>query len=197
MMGHHRGSRGFATACATVLAVLALSACGGNSPTAPRPTTTSTTLAPTSVTFTTDASNPGTDAIALSMTAATATEFTLVLTATEVTDLYGYGIDIVFDPTLVMFDSADAGTFFEGEGITVITQVTEEPEGTLVIGQSRAGAVAGVNGSGTLLHLNFKSVAAGTSPFTTVNGGAFDSTGAALATLFFGGSATIPPQVAR
>lgn len=183
--------------CAAGIAVLvmsmALPGCGGGkTPTAPRPTTP-----PPSVTFVADAANPGADAIALSMTSSTADTFTLVLLAFEVTDLFGYGVDITFDPAIVMFDTATAATFLDGEGITVTTQITENPSGTLVIGQSRVGAVPGVSGSGTLLSLIFKSVAAGTSTFTTSKTGAFDSTGAAMTTQFFGGTATVPTPASR
>jgi hypothetical protein len=173
---------------------MATGACGGSSPTTPTPTTT--TVPPPRVTFVADA-NPGTDVIALGLTTSTVTEFTLVLTATEVVDLYGYGVDLSFDPTLVEFDSAEAGAFLDGEDVTVTTQVVEGPVGTLVIGQSRVGAEPGVSGNGTLLTLNFKSVAAGSTTFTVANSGAFDSTGAPLETQFLGGTATVPAQPTR
>jgi hypothetical protein len=131
------------------------------------------------------------------MTSSTADTFTLVLLASEVADLFGYGVDITFDPAIVMFDTATAGTFLDGEGITVTTQVIEGPSGTLVIGQRRVGAVPGMSGSGTLLSLIFKSVAVGTSTFTTSNAGAFDSTGATMTTQFFGGTATVPTPASR
>lgn len=183
--------------CAAGIAVLvmsmALPGCGGGkTPTTPRPPTTTP-----SVTFVADASNPGTDAIALTMTSSTVDTFTLALLAFEVADLFGYGVDITFDPAVVMFETATAGTFLDGEGITVTSQIAEGPSGTLVIGQSRVGAVVGMSGSGTLLSLIFKSVAAGTSTFTTSNAGAFDSTGAAMTTQFFGGTATVPSTGSR
>jgi hypothetical protein len=193
--GAHRGFAGLAAAAFLALLTTA-AACGGKTPTNPRPTTTSTTLPPSRVTFFADP-NPGSDVIALSLTESTATEFTLVLTATGVTDLYGYGVDVSFDPEVVAFGSAEAGTFLDGEGITVTTQVSENPDGTLVIGQTRVGANPGVSGDGTLLTLHFMSLAAGTSPFTIANASAFDSTGAALATQFFGGTATVPAQPTR
>ncbi len=182
-----------AAGIAVLLVLLALAGCGGGStPTTPRPPTP-----PPNVTFTADAANPGTDAIALGMTSSTADTFTLVLLATEVVDLFGYGVDITFDPAVVRFDTASGGPFLQAEGITVTTQVVENPSGTLVIGQSRVGAVAGVSGTDTLLTLNFTSVAAGTSPFTTSNASAFNSTGAAMTTQFFGGSATVPTGGSR
>ncbi len=172
---------------------MALPGCGGGTPTTPRPPTTS----PTAVTFVADASNSETDTIALGITSSTADTFTLALLAFEVTDLFGYGVDITFDPAVVMFDAATVGTFLDGEGITVTTQIAEGPTGTLVIGQSRVGAVMGMGGSGTLLSLDFKSVAAGTSTLSTSNAGALDSTGAVMATEFFGGTATVPSSGSR
>lgn len=196
MSAARRDAAAIGALAALLLAVTMPVACG-KSPTSPRPTTTTTTtLPPNKVTFVADA-NPGSDAIALSMTESTATEFTLVLTAVSVTDLYGYAVDISFDPTVVAFDSAEAGDFLEAPGSTVSTQVTEQPTGTLVIGQTRVGAFPGVSGSGTLLTLKFRSLAAGTSPFTTANASAFDSAGATLATQFFGGTATVPAQPMR
>jgi len=173
---------------------MALPGCGGSTPTTPRPPTTPP---PPSVTFVADASNGGIDAIALSLTSSTAEAFTLALMASEVTDLFGYGVDITFDPAVVMFDTATMGTFLDGEGITVTTQITEGPVGTLVIGQSRVGAVPGMSGSGTLVSLDFRSVAPGTSTLSTSNDGAFDSTGAAMTTEFFGGTATVPSTGTR
>lgn len=151
---------------------------------------------PPTVTFVA-ATNPGTDAIVLTLSSSTATEFALVLSAVDVTDLYGYGVDLDFDPAVVAFDTVEAGPFLDGEGVTVATQLIESSPGTLVIGHSRVGAVPGVSGSGALLTLNFKSVAAGTTTFATANGGAFDSTGATLATEFFGGTATVPAQTGQ
>ena len=174
---------------AVLVASTALAGCGGGN--------TPTTPSSPNVTFVADAANPGTDAIALSMTSSTATTFTLALRASEVADLFGYGVDITFDPGVVMFETASAGTFLDGEGITVTTQVTEGPSGTLVIGQSRLGAVAGMSGSGTLLSLDLRAVAAGTSAVASSNADAFDSTGAVMTTQFFGGTATVPSTGSR
>jgi len=186
------------TVTAALLALLTtLAACGGNSPTTPRPTTTTTTtLPPNRVTFVADA-NPGSDAIALSLADSSATEFTLALTAVGVTDLYGFAVDLTFDPAVVAFDSFEAGAFLDNPGGSVTTQVAENPAGTLVIGQTRVGAFPGVSGDGTLLTLHFTTLVAGTSPFAPANASAFDSTGAALSTQFYGGTATVPAQSTR
>jgi len=172
---------------------LAIAACGGNTPATPNPPPPPP---PPQVRFT-PMENPESDAIGLALSSATAAEFTLTLNATEVTDLYGYGVDIVFDPAVIMFESAEPGPFLRGEGVRLNSQLVEQPDGTLVIGQTRVGNAPGVNGSGTLLTLNFTSVAAGSTTLETANAGAFDSSGAALETTFFGGTATVPAQTAR
>ena len=164
-------------------------ACGDSSPVRPGPPPPPPTPR---VTFLPSGANPGEDAIALGLSTATADTFTLVLRADGVTDLYGYGVDIVFDPTVVTFVSASAGTFLDDTLNGITTQVVEEPMGTLVIGQSRIGAVSGASGSGTLLRLDFVAAASGSTTFATQNAGAFDSLGEASAIDFFGGTATVP-----
>lgn len=179
---------------AAVLALACIAAaCGGSTPTNPTPRPPPP---PPTVRFVPEG-NPGMDSIALGMSASTAETFTLVLRAAGVTDMYGYAVDLTYDPAIMMFDSAEPGTFLDGEGISVSTQVSEGPPGTLVIGQTRVGAVPGVSGGGLLLSLNFVSVAAGSTVVATANGGAVDSTGAALATRMFGGTVTVPAQTAR
>jgi hypothetical protein len=173
-----------------VATILFAGACGGNSPAAPGPPPTP---APPRVAFIADNDNPEVEAISLQAGGgATAERFTLSLRADEVTDLYGYGVDIVFDPALVAFESAAAGGFFDETGVSVATQVTEGPTGTLVIGQSRVGEVAGVTGSGILLSLEFVAVTPGSGAIEVRNGGAFDSTGATAGIEFYGGLVTVP-----
>lgn len=174
---------------ATTATALLIPSCGGNSPTAPTPQPPP----PPRVTFVADASNPGVDAISLGLGSSTVDRFTLTLRAESVTDLYGYGVDVLFDPTIVTFESAAAGTFFDETGITVTTQAVEGPTGTLVVGQSRVGDVLGVSGSGLMLTMEFVTVTAGTTVIQLRNAAAFDSTGAPSNTDFFGGRITVPP----
>lgn len=172
---------------------LAIAACGGNTPATPSPPQPPP---PPQVRFA-PMGNPGGDSIGLALSSATATEFTLTLNASAVTDLYGFAVDITFDPAVIMFESAEPGPFLRGEGVNLNTQIVEQPDGTLVIGQTRVGNAPGIDGSGTLLTLNFTSVAAGSTTLETANSGAFDSMGAALETTFFGGTATVPAQTDR
>ncbi len=171
------------------LSVAAIACGGGSSPVAPGPPPPPP--APR-VIFLADGSNPGLDAISLQAGTATAERFTLLLQADGVTDLYGYGIDIVFDPALVAFETATAGSYFDESGVSVTTQVVEGPPGTLVVGQSRVGDVSGVSGTGVMLSIDFLAVAPGTGIVSLENGGAFDATGGAASIDFYGGTVTVP-----
>ena len=164
-------------------------ACGGSSPTAPRPPFTPP---PPTITFVSDNADATTNSIVLVMTATGTDSFTLTLTANSVTDLFGYALDIVFDTTIIALANSQFGVFLDAEGITVTSQMIQTTPGTLIIGQSRVGAVAGVTGSGALLTLDFTAVIAGSTTIAFQNAGAFDSTGAALATEFVGGTANVP-----
>jgi hypothetical protein len=175
---------------ATIGGLAMMGACGGSSPTAPRPPPEPTP--PPTVTFVSDNADATTNSIVLVMTATGTDSFTLTLTANSVTDLFGYALDIVFDPTAITLASSQFGAFLNAEGITVTSQMTQTTPGTLIVGQSRVGAVAGVTGSGALLTLDFTTIAAGSTTIAIENTGAVDSAGAALGTEFVGGTATVP-----
>ena len=177
------------TTSAMIGGLAMMGACGGSSPTTPRPPPTP--QAPT-ITFVSDNIDAGANSIVLVMTATGTDSFTLTLTANSVTDLFGYALDIVFDTTMIALANSQFGIFLDAEGITVTSQMIQSTPGTLIIGQSRVGAVAGVTGSGALLTLDFTAVTAGSTTIAIQNAGAFDSTGAALATEFVGGTATVP-----
>ena len=93
---------------------------------------------------------------------------------------------------MVAFDSFEEGTLLNSDGATVNTLVSEPQSGTLVIGVTRVGAVPGITGSGTLIVLRFNAVAPGSTAVAADNSGAFDSSGMALGTQFFGGTLTVP-----
>lgn len=167
-------------------AIVASPGCGGSSPTAPPPPP-----GPPAITFSPEALG-GADTIVLVFVSATATEVTLSLNASNVADLFGYGVDLVFDPEIIAFESAEAGNFLDAEGITVTLQVVEAVPGTLVIGQSRVGAVEGASGSGALVRLRFTAASNGTTDVNAANGSAFGSDGSQQTTTFFGGTLNVP-----
>ena len=180
-----------AVAVVTTLAGLAIMAgCGGSSPTTPNPPPQPPP--PPTISFASDNEAATENAIVIDMTTTGTESFTLTLNATSVIDLFGYALDIVFDPTIVALVDAPFGVFLDAEGITVTSQSVENPVGTLIVGQSRVGAVPGVTGSGVLLTLNFTAVAPGSTTVVMQNTAAIDSNGADLGLEFVGGSVTVP-----
>jgi hypothetical protein len=177
--------------CLTLVASLLASACGP-SPTAPRPPLPPPPPPPAVITFTPESPTPGTNVIDLRLMSSTASELALTLDASLVADLFGYGLDLLYDSAAITFEGFEPGTFLDGEGITVTILVSEPQPGTVVIGQSRVGAVAGASGSGTMLVLRFTAVEPGRSTISIDNAGAFDSSGAEIALEFFGGDVTVP-----
>ena len=195
-----RGARGRGRGTTAAVFLLSLvvwlgsAACGNSSPTAPGPPLPPP---PAVITFTRESPAPGANVIDLDLMSSTAIEFTLTLDASLVTDLFGYGLDLVYDPQVIAFAGFEAGAFLDGEGITVTILVSEPQPGTVVIGGSRVGAVAGASGSGTLLLLRFTAVTAGKSTISIDNAGAFDNTGAEIALEFFGGEVNVPGTSTR
>jgi hypothetical protein len=152
-----------------VLLLLVLAACGGggggsSGPTEPPPPARGIVFTPAS-----------SGAAGITLTAGTAPDTsTLILEvrANSVTDLYGVAFDLKYPNTVLRYVSATQGTFLPGATF----QAVEGPAGTLVVGLSKLGAVAGTSGSGVLLTLQFQSVASGTGTFSFTNNQAIDST---------------------
>jgi multidrug efflux pump subunit AcrA (membrane-fusion protein) len=174
----------------TLVAALLATACGGSSPMAPKPP--GPPPPPVVITFTPESPTPGANVIDLRLMSSTASELALTLDASLVADLFGYGLDLLYDPAAIAFEGFEPGTFLDGMGITVTILVSEPQPGTVVIGQSRVGSVAGASGSGTMVVLRFTAVAPGRSTISIDNAGAFDSTGAEITLEFFGGDVTVP-----
>jgi hypothetical protein len=93
-------------------------------------------------------------------------------------EVYAAAFDINFRPVILAFEGFEAGDFLESSGAQVTYQVAEAQgsPGTLVIGVSLVGDVEGVTGSGTLITLKFKALAADLSPFTFSNQRLLDNT---------------------
>lgn len=171
--------------CGVALVVL-LTACGGGGgggPTNPPP--------PTPQIIFTPASASPMNAVALSSGAGTdANNLFLDVRAATVQGLYGVSFDLRV-PTLLRFTGRTQGTFLSAGGVQTAFQVTENPTGNLVIGLTRLGGAAGVDGSGLLMTLQFSASTAGTGAFEIANGAAFDETGQRLATSFVAGSVQV------
>lgn len=129
--------------------------------------------------------------VSLGLSEDSADSVVLVMSASRVTDLYGYGVDLSFDPSILEFDGFEPGPFLQRGDADVASQVAENPEGNLVIGQSRLGDVEGASGSGQLLFLRFTILDSGSTRMRFSDGSGFDSDGDDVDLGFFGGTLTI------
>jgi hypothetical protein len=165
-------SRRLGRAAAALIAAAGL-ACGGGGggsdpPTVPQP----------SVTFS-PAGPAGANSIALQADPAT-TPSTLVLqvVARGVADLYAVAFDLQYPTAQLRYRAAEEGDYLRTGGASTSMQVVEAAAGTLVVGVTRLGAVAGVaGGDGLLLRLTFDVLAAGSGDLRFADNAAFDSTG--------------------
>jgi len=171
---------------AAVSMLVVLSACGG-SPSTPAPPPPPSP----GITYSSSANPAPANSVVLETRSSDPQQITLALKANIVADLYGVAVDIRFNTAVVSFDSFSIRDFLGTEGSSMNTQVVENPDGTLVIGQSKFGPVSGATGTGDMLVLTFKAVAAGTSAVTIANPGAYDPTGSITSTPFFGGTLTV------
>ena len=165
---------------------------GGGSPTEPSPSPTATptpTPAPgPGITFTAASTGPG---IVLAQGAGTsASSLTVEVRAAQVTGLYALAFDLDYPAAAVRFQSAAAGPFLGTSG-QVSTQVAESTPGHLVVGVTRLGNLAGVDGSGVVLSLVFTPVANGSGAFTFSRNTAFRAEGTTLNLAWAGGTVTV------
>lgn len=123
----------------------------------------------------------GVNSLALTRVSSDQTSIVLSLEATSVTDLYGIAFDLSFPAAALTFRQATEGAFLD-QNNTVDTslQVAEMPSGTLVVGLSRLGQVAGRSGTGSLLRLEFNRRAAGSGDLLFAHNQAFNAAGAVI-----------------
>jgi hypothetical protein len=169
---------------ALALALLALVAialgCGGGGGGGGGPTTPPTPTPVSAITFTPSGTG-GANSLALTRVQSSQTSITLSLEATSVTDLYGIAFDLAYPSAALRFDAITEGSFLDQSGaIDTSLQVAENPPGTLIVGLSRLGQVAGRSGTGSVLRLEFSRVAAGSGDLTFANNRAFNATGAVI-----------------
>jgi hypothetical protein len=80
-------------------------------------------------------------------------------------DLYGWQFSLGYDGTILSLLSVSAGPFLGTGGSTFWFAPDTSTSGEILSGtETLLGPIAGVNGSGTLLSLNFNTIALGTSP---------------------------------
>ena len=85
---------------------------------------------------------------------------TIDIRVADVTDLGGYGFDLVFDPTALKYIAIEEGEFLKANGTTTLflPKVDESSNGILKIANLRFGfpVPAGVDGSGRLVSITFE-----------------------------------------
>ncbi len=108
--------------------------------------------------------------------------FVLTVQVSGAADLYGYQFDVGFNSAVVAATSVTEGPFLAGGGPTVFVPGTIDNVGGSISANADIleGVVSGVNGSGTLLDVSFKALAAGSSTVQLFNVIALNSFGQGL-----------------
>lgn len=105
-------------------------------------------------------------------------EIAIKINVNNVANLFGTAFDLVFDPDILSFVSAQKGSFLEKDGASTVLLATVNPVNTLIIAYSRlavSGAPTGVSGSDTLLNLTFKTKEQGVSNLVFQNNALCDT----------------------
>jgi len=135
----------------------------------------------------------------LSFTAPTVTNGTSVdvdFVVTDIADLFGYGLTINFDPTLLSVASVTSGSFLGTAGTPDFGVILGTDAGIInYIYDGLYGNGAGASGSGTLFTIHFNTLAAGSSTLTLTEPVVFDSQLADISFDFTPGIVTILPVV--
>jgi hypothetical protein len=106
--------------------------------------------------------------------------------ADAVTNLYGVAFDLSYPSNLLRFDGVDEGPFLAAQGVST-ELLSSASGGTLVIGATRLGNVAGVSGSGVLMTLRFTAVGTGNGTFDFSSNQAFNPAGNPLGGITWAG----------
>ncbi|MDD5772852.1 MAG: secretin N-terminal domain-containing protein [bacterium] len=89
-------------------------------------------------------------------------EFSLEVSVNNISDLFAVPFYLIYDPKLLQFISAKEGPFLGQDGnSTTFLFSNDINRGRVIVGLTRLGQVKGVNGSGTIMIINFKALAAG------------------------------------
>src|SRR5271169_1310827 len=102
----------------------------------------------------------------LTATSATGGTFTVDVNVSNVSDLYGYQLDLTFNPSVLSAVSITEGSFLQSGGntTTFLPGTIDNVGGTIALNADTInGAVPGVTGSGELIAFTFDAIGAGTS----------------------------------
>lgn len=131
-----------------------------------------------------------------SMTVTAGTTFTVDVSVEGVTDLYGYGFAVGFDPAILEALGIAEGAFLPGGGATLFIDGTIDNTGGTITdtGGVLNGGVIGVDGSGVLATVTFRALATGSSAISLFNPILLDSNLADIAAdALAAGSVTVDP----
>ena len=146
---------------------------GGGTPTTPAPPPPP----PDPIDFTA-AGAPGALTVHLAEASGTADNLLrLEVRASDFADLYGLGFDLLYPTDLLDYQGGSEveGGHLSADGTRTEIFARQVDDGRVIVGLSRVGDVAGVEGSGLLLTLDFIAVANGTGSFSYKANDAFDS----------------------
>lgn len=156
-----------------LLLPLALLACGGGGggggPTEPPPPPP-----PTPGIVVTPAAAPATGVSIASGAGTTQSTLILEIRANSVNDLYGVAFDLRYPSNLLQLVQTSSGPFL---GTATLQSVPGSGSGLILVGLSKLGAVSGTNGSGVLMTLEFRAIAAGQGSFSFEQNSAVSSSG--------------------
>ncbi len=91
------------------------------------------------------------------------------VTVSNAKDLFGVPLQLSFDPKVVELVEVHHGGFMAGDQPAALVQRVDKETGTAIVSVSRPPGTEGVSGSGTVVVLVFRGVAAGRSPLQIVN----------------------------
>jgi len=123
--------------------------------------------------------------------------FAVDVNISNVSDLYAFQFDLTFTPGLLSAISITEGSFLSGGGpATFLPGTINNATGTITFNAGTLiGPISGVNGSGTLVIIDFKALAAGTSPINIANITLLDSTLSSMSSTAANGAAMVSSQV--
>jgi len=123
--------------------------------------------------------------------------FTLDVEIANVTDLYGYQIDIYYDPNVLGCISVTSGSFLSNNGAEQTFCINPKTSDGFIddIVCVRVGLPSGASGSGVLTTLQFAAVSVGQSIISLSDVKLADSTGAAISCSTYNATVQVGPEL--